>query len=40
MLYPPYTPSKEKMVRRGFGLPDPRDVAAKAANSVRRFVHL
>jgi 5-methyltetrahydrofolate--homocysteine methyltransferase len=23
-----------------FGLPDPRDVAAKAANSVRRFVHL
>ncbi|MFZ4812218.1 MAG: aldehyde dehydrogenase family protein [Ilumatobacteraceae bacterium] len=40
MLYPPYTPSKEKMVRRGFSLPDPRDVAAKAANSVRRFVHL
>lgn len=36
LVYPPYTESKQKLVRRGFGLPDPRDVAAKMRNSVRR----
>ena len=29
LLYPPYTAAKEKMVRRGFALPDPRDLPAR-----------
>ncbi|MEX1104917.1 MAG: aldehyde dehydrogenase family protein [Ilumatobacteraceae bacterium] len=36
MMYPPYTASKQKLVRRGVGLPDPRDLAARVRNSVRR----
>ena len=36
MLYPPYTASKEKLVRRGFTMPDPRDVAAKLRGRLRR----
>ncbi len=30
LLYPPFTASKEKMVRRGYGLPDPRELPARA----------
>jgi hypothetical protein len=36
MIYPPYTASKQKLVRRGIGLSDPRDIAAKLRNSLRR----
>jgi aldehyde dehydrogenase (NAD+) len=36
MIYPPYTAAKQKLVRRGIGLSDPRDIAAKLRNSVRR----
>lgn len=30
LLYPPFTAAKEKMVRRGIALPDPRDLPARA----------
>jgi aldehyde dehydrogenase (NAD+) len=30
LMYPPYTAKKEKLLRRGMVMPDPRDVAAKA----------
>ncbi len=30
LLYPPYTEKKEKLLRKGMVLPDPRDLAAKA----------
>jgi aldehyde dehydrogenase (NAD+) len=30
LMYPPYTAKKEKMLRKGMGMPDPRDVAARA----------
>ena len=36
VLYPPYTRSKERLVRRGFLLPDPRDLWARATGSLRR----
>ena len=36
MLYPPYTATKEKLVRRGFTMPDPRDVVAKLRGRLRR----
>ncbi len=36
ILYPPYTPGKEKIVRRALLLSDPRDVAAKLRAKVRR----
>ena len=36
MIYPPYTAGKQKLVRRGIGLSDPRDIVAKLRNSVRR----
>lgn len=36
MIYPPYTTSKQKLIRRGMTLPDPRDLVAKLRDSVRR----
>ncbi len=39
MMYPPYTESKSKLVRRGLTLRDPRDVAAAATGAVRRKLH-
>lgn len=36
MMYPPYTAKKEKLIRKGFGLPDPRDLVAKARGALRR----
>ncbi len=36
LLYPPYTAQKEKLVRTGLGLPDPRDLASSLVNKVRR----
>jgi len=36
MLYPPYTAKKEKLIRKGFGLPDPRDLVARLRGSIRR----
>ena len=30
LMYPPYTEKKEKLLRKGMVMPDPRDVAAKA----------
>ncbi len=30
LMYPPYTAKKEKLLRKGMVMPDPRDVAAKA----------
>jgi aldehyde dehydrogenase (NAD+) len=36
LLYPPYTDRKERLVRRGISLPDPRDVAASLRNKLRR----
>ena len=36
LMYPPYTAKKEKLLRRGMTIPDPRDVAAKARGLLRR----
>lgn len=36
MLYPPYTATKEKLIRKGMVLPDPRDVVARLRNAVGR----
>lgn len=36
MMYPPYTSKKQKLVRRGMTLPDPRDIAAKLRGALRR----
>jgi aldehyde dehydrogenase (NAD+) len=36
MMYPPYTAKKEKLIRRGFGLPDPRDVVARVRGAIRK----
>ncbi|MGB8859176.1 MAG: aldehyde dehydrogenase family protein [Ilumatobacteraceae bacterium] len=36
MLYPPYTAKKQKLVRKGMTMPDPRDVAAKLRGAFRR----
>ena len=36
LLYPPYTASKEKLVRRGFTMPDPRDLVARLTSRLRR----
>jgi aldehyde dehydrogenase (NAD+) len=36
LLYPPYTSRKFAIVRRGFTLPDPRDLWARARGSFRR----
>ena len=36
MMYPPYTAKKQKLVRKGMTMPDPRDVAAKLRGALRR----
>lgn len=36
MLYPPYTPKKQKLVRKGMTMSDPRDVGAKLRGKLRR----
>ena len=36
LMYPPYTAKKEKVLRKGMGMPDPRDVVAKARGLLRR----
>ena len=36
MLYPPYTAKKQKLVRRGMGMADPRDTLSKLRNKLRR----
>ncbi|CAN5657807.1 aldehyde dehydrogenase [soil metagenome] len=36
MLYPPYTAKKQKLVRKGLLLPDPRDIGAKLRGALRR----
>jgi aldehyde dehydrogenase (NAD+) len=36
LMYPPYTAKKEKVLRKGMGMPDPRDVVAKARNLLSR----
>jgi len=35
-MYPPYTAKKEKVLRKGMGMPDPRDVVAKARGFLSR----
>lgn len=35
LMYPPYTAKKEKLVRRGMTLADPRDAVAKVSGKVR-----
>ncbi len=35
LMYPPYTAKKEKLIRRGMVLADPRDSVAKASGKVR-----
>jgi aldehyde dehydrogenase (NAD+) len=36
LMYPPYTARKEKVLRKGMGMPDPRDVAAKVRGFFSR----
>ncbi len=36
MMYPPYTAKKQKLVRRGMSMLDPRDVGAKLRGALRR----
>lgn len=36
MLYPPYTAKKQKLVRRGMTMADPRDTLSKLRNKFRR----
>jgi aldehyde dehydrogenase (NAD+) len=36
LLYPPYTRSKQRLVRRALVLPDPRDVLARLIGRIRR----
>jgi aldehyde dehydrogenase (NAD+) len=36
LIYPPYTAGKQKLVRKGLTMPDPRDIAARLRNSIRR----
>ncbi len=36
LLYPPYTSMKERIIRKGFLLPDPRDLWTKLKHKVRR----
>jgi hypothetical protein len=35
-MYPPYTAKKEKLIRKGMNLADPRDSAAKLRGKLRR----
>lgn len=36
MMYPPYTAKKQKLIRRGMSMADPRDLFAKARGALRR----
>ena len=36
LMYPPYTRTKQKLVRRGMTMPDPRDIAARLRGALRR----
>ena len=36
MLYPPYTAKKERLIRKGMALPDPRDVIARVRGALSR----
>ena len=36
LMYPPYTAGKQKLVRKGMTMPDPRDLAAKLRGALRR----
>ena len=36
MLYPPYTAKKQKLVRRGMTMTDPRDALSTLRNKFRR----
>ncbi|MFZ9629359.1 MAG: aldehyde dehydrogenase family protein [Ilumatobacteraceae bacterium] len=36
LLYPPYTEKKERLLRKGLSMADPRDVMAKARAALRR----
>ncbi len=36
MMYPPYTAKKQKLVRKGMTMPDPRDIASKLRGVLRR----
>ena len=36
MIYPPYTAKKQKLVRKGMAMADPRDVLAKLRGALRR----
>jgi aldehyde dehydrogenase (NAD+) len=36
LMYPPYTAKKEKLVRKGMAMSDPRDLTAKLRNRLRR----
>jgi aldehyde dehydrogenase (NAD+) len=36
LMYPPYTAKKEKLLRKGMGMPDPRDVIAKTRSHFHK----
>jgi aldehyde dehydrogenase (NAD+) len=36
LIYPPYTATKKKLVRKGMTMPDPRDIAARVRGALRR----
>jgi aldehyde dehydrogenase (NAD+) len=36
LLYPPYTRRKSALIRKGLGMPDPRDLLARARTRLRR----
>jgi hypothetical protein len=36
VLYPPYSPLKDRVLRAAYRLPDPRDVVAKLRTRVRK----
>ena len=36
LIYPPYTTLKQKLVRKGMAMADPRDLVAKIRGSLRR----
>jgi hypothetical protein len=36
LLYPPYTKTKQKLIKRGLLLPDPRELPARLLSRLRR----
>jgi aldehyde dehydrogenase (NAD+) len=36
MMYPPYTARKQRLVRKGLAMPDPRDLVARLRGALRR----